>query len=62
MYVLLITCAEAAMPSGVMELGVQEGLTRSLYAAHNGVYRMSPDIEDLVEFNDDDNDEDLAWK
>ena len=32
-----------------MDLGVQEGLTRALYAAWNGVYRMSPDIEDLVE-------------
>lgn len=36
-------------PEKVMELGVQEGITRALYAAHNGVYRMSPDIEDLVE-------------
>ena len=36
-------------PNGVVELGVQEGITRSLYAAHNGVFRMSPDIEDLVE-------------
>ncbi len=33
----------------VMELGVQEGLTKALYAAHNGVYRMSADIPDLVE-------------
>ncbi|QYJ67426.1 aminoacyl-histidine dipeptidase [Flavobacterium litorale] len=37
------------LPAKVMELGVQEGLTRALYAAHNGVYRMSPDMEDLVE-------------
>ncbi|WP_430412519.1 aminoacyl-histidine dipeptidase [Kordia sp.] len=36
-------------PNNVVELGVQEGITRSLYAAHNGVFRMSPDIEDLVE-------------
>lgn len=36
-------------PAVVMELGVQEGLTKALYAAHNGVFRMSPDIEDLVE-------------
>ena len=36
-------------PAKVMDLGVQEGLTRALYAAHNGVYRMSPDMEDLVE-------------
>jgi dipeptidase D len=32
-----------------MDLGVQEGLTRALYAALNGVYRMSADIPDLVE-------------
>ncbi|MFL9845894.1 aminoacyl-histidine dipeptidase [Flavobacterium rhizosphaerae] len=37
------------MPAGVMDLGVQEGLIRALYAAHNGVYRMSADMEDLVE-------------
>jgi len=36
-------------PSQVIGLGVQEGMTRALYAAHNGVYRMSPDIADLVE-------------
>ncbi len=36
-------------PAKVMELGVQEGLTRALYTAHNGVYRMSADMEDLVE-------------
>jgi dipeptidase D len=36
-------------PERVMELGIQEGLVRALYAAHNGVYRMSADMEDLVE-------------
>lgn len=36
-------------PAKVMELGVQEGLIRALYAAHNGVYRMSADMENLVE-------------
>ncbi|RZJ35557.1 MAG: aminoacyl-histidine dipeptidase [Flavobacterium sp.] len=36
-------------PATVMELGVQEGIIRSIYAAHNGVYRMSADMEDLVE-------------
>ncbi len=44
-----IACAITETPSEVVELGVQEGITRSLYAAHNGVYRMSPAIEDLVE-------------
>lgn len=37
------------LPTSVMDLGVQEGLTRALYAAHNGVYRMSADMENLVE-------------
>lgn len=36
-------------PEKVMEIGVQEGMLKAIYAAHNGVYRMSPDIEDLVE-------------
>ncbi|MDO1501141.1 aminoacyl-histidine dipeptidase [Winogradskyella maritima] len=36
-------------PEKIMDLGVQEGLTRALYAALNGVYRMSADIPDLVE-------------
>jgi dipeptidase D len=44
---ILITKTET--PEKVMGLGVQEGLTRALYAACNGVYRMSPDIPDLVE-------------
>ena len=37
------------IPKKVMDLGVQEGLTQALYAALNGVYRMSPAIADLVE-------------
>ncbi|QXP67160.1 aminoacyl-histidine dipeptidase [Polaribacter sp. AHE13PA] len=40
---------ETTLPNKVMELGVQEGLLKSIYAAHNGVYRMSPDIKGLVE-------------
>ena len=36
-------------PKTIMDLGVQEGLTRAIYAAWNGVYRMSPDIPELVE-------------
>ncbi|WP_417368359.1 aminoacyl-histidine dipeptidase [Flavobacterium beibuense] len=39
----------ADTPAKVMELGVQEGLIRAIYAAHNGVYRMSADMADLVE-------------
>jgi len=46
---LEIVVSETELPNKVMELGVQEGFTRALYAAHNGVYRMSADIPDLVE-------------
>ena len=37
------------LPKSVMNLGVQEGFVKSIYAALNGVYKMSADIEDLVE-------------
>ena len=46
---LEITVSKSETPKMIMDLGVQEGLTRALYAAHNGVYRMSADIPDLVE-------------
>lgn len=46
---LEVVISKTETPEKIMELGVQEGLTRALYAAHNGVYRMSPDIKDLVE-------------
>jgi dipeptidase D len=46
---LNITIEKGELPAKVMDLGVQEGLIRAVYAAHNGVYRMSPDMEDLVE-------------
>ncbi len=45
---ILIEKADA-LPAKVMDLGVQEGLLRALYAAHNGVYRMSADMANLVE-------------
>ncbi|NND88985.1 MAG: beta-Ala-His dipeptidase, partial [Flavobacteriaceae bacterium] len=35
--------------SKVMQVDAQTELLNVLYAAHNGVFRMSPDIEDLVE-------------
>ncbi len=44
-----ITVESTECPKKVMDLGVQEGLTKALYAACNGVYRMSADIPDLVE-------------
>ena len=37
------------LPKKVMPLMAQFFLLRSLYAAHNGVYRMSADFDDLVE-------------
>src|SRR6476620_9094403 len=46
---LEILIEKSDLPAKVMDLGVQEGLLRSIYAAHNGVYRMSADMEDLVE-------------
>ena len=46
---LTIELKEIDTPETVMDLGVQEGLIKAVYAALNGVYRMSPDIEGLVE-------------
>jgi dipeptidase D len=46
---LSITIEKGELPAKVMDLGVQEGLTRAIYAALNGVYRMSADMDDLVE-------------
>ncbi|WP_040253304.1 aminoacyl-histidine dipeptidase [Psychroserpens mesophilus] len=46
---LVIVISKVETPKQIMDLGVQEGLTRALYAALNGVYRMSPDIPGLVE-------------
>jgi len=46
---LNITIEKGELPAKVMDLGVQEGLIRALYTAHNGVYRMSADMENLVE-------------
>jgi dipeptidase D len=46
---LQMEITKIATPAKVMDLGVQEGLLRSLYALPNGVYRMSATMEDLVE-------------
>jgi len=46
---MVIEVSKIETPEQIMDLGVQEGLTRAIYAALNGVYRMSPDIKDLVE-------------
>jgi dipeptidase D len=37
------------MPKTVMDMPTQEVLLKCLYTAHNGVYRMSADIANLVE-------------
>ncbi|MDB2462919.1 aminoacyl-histidine dipeptidase [Algibacter sp.] len=46
---LEISISKIDTPAKIMDLGVQEGVTRALYAALNGVYRMSADIPGLVE-------------
>jgi len=44
-----IVVSKVAVPTKIMSLGTQVGLIKSVYAACNGVYRMSADIPDLVE-------------
>jgi dipeptidase D len=44
-----ISLAETDVPGKIMSLSSQEVLLKAVYAAHNGVYRMSPEIEGLVE-------------
>src|SRR5690606_10050563 len=46
---LKIEMIKTRVPDSIMESGDQEILLKAVYAAHNGVYRMSPDIEGLVE-------------
>src|SRR6187402_1706604 len=46
---LSIEIVKCDLPEKVMDLGVQEGIIRAIYAAQNGVYRMSADMENLVE-------------
>lgn len=46
---LEVVISETTAPAKVMELGAQEIAIKSIYAALNGVHRMSPDIEGLVE-------------
>ncbi|GHA44094.1 aminoacyl-histidine dipeptidase [Salinimicrobium marinum] len=46
---LKIKISEVNAPEKVLEVGAQELLVKAVYAAHNGVYRMSPEIEGLVE-------------
>lgn len=46
---LVIAVREVEMPNSVLELEVQHNILKSISAAHNGVYRMSPEIDGLVE-------------
>jgi len=46
---LEIEIKECLLPENIMEISVQQGLLRAIYTAHNGVYRMSADFENLVE-------------
>jgi dipeptidase D len=46
---LTVDIQEIPSPKKVMELGVQEGFTKAIYASLNGVYKMSPDVDGLVE-------------
>jgi dipeptidase D len=46
---LAIEISATEIPNSVMEYGAQEGFIKSIHAAINGVYRMSPDIDGLVE-------------
>ena len=46
---LEIRLEKTSVPKGVMGLGAQQKLLKSVYAAHNGVFAMSASIPDLVE-------------
>ncbi len=46
---LNIRLTKAEIPETVMETGDRDIFLRTVYGTHNGVYRMSPDIEGLVE-------------
>ncbi len=46
---LTIDLKKIETPNKVMDLGVQEGIIKSLHTAHNGVFRMSPEVKGLVE-------------
>ncbi len=46
---LTIDIENISLPSGFMTEASQKAVLQALYAAHNGVFRMSPDIKDLVE-------------
>lgn len=46
---LAMSITEVEVPEKVMETNGQGAVLKAVYAAHNGVYRMSPEIKGLVE-------------
>lgn len=46
---LAVRITEVEVPEKVMETHAQEAVLKAVYVAHNGVYRMSPEIKNLVE-------------
>ncbi len=46
---LAIDCEATAMPANVMALPFQKKLLAVIYACPNGIHRMSPDVDDLVQ-------------
>jgi dipeptidase D len=46
---LSIELSETNLPKSVVSSDVQDMLIKAIQTAHNGVYRMSPDVEGLVE-------------
>lgn len=46
---LAITITKTTVPEMVIADAIQKSIIKAIYTAHNGVYRMSADIKDLVE-------------
>jgi len=46
---LQVTLTEAALPQQVLAKDFQDKLLRVVYACPNGIFRMSPDVKDLVQ-------------
>lgn len=46
---LAITAQETELPQAVCPVAFQHQLIRAIYACPNGIYRMSPDVENLVQ-------------
>jgi dipeptidase D len=46
---IAVTIDEASVPEQAMDMEVQQKLLRSIYSCPNGIYRMSSDIEGLVQ-------------